>query len=182
MWSVRSGDASLCPSCLRGFTATLFPAFLRSRTGVAEASVGVEEGEAHCYEHSTRRAVSSCHRCGRFVCGLCEVTLGDQVWCPSCLQPENASAKPVAVLETHRTLYDSIALALATWPMLLLYPALLSWPVVLYLVVRYWKRPSSIIPRGKWRLVVASVLAVLQLGLLVAVIVGLVFVTRQRRA
>ena len=67
-------------------------------------------------------------------------------------------------------LFDSIALALAVLPALFVYPAILTGPAVFYLAIRYWKRPSSIIPRSKWRFVVALLFASAELGMFALVI------------
>jgi hypothetical protein len=132
----------------------------------------MEEGEATCFEHADKRAVAVCNKCGRFLCALCEVEVGGKIWCPGCLIPANTNA-PIEALEKRRTLFDSIALALATLPSLFIYPALLTAPVVVYLSIRYWKKPSSIIPRGKWRFVVALLIALLELAFIVAVIASM---------
>jgi hypothetical protein len=110
---------------------------------------------------------------------LCEVTLQGRVWCPSCLQL--GKAEPVVgELSTQRTLFDSIALALALWPLLTVYFPLLTAPVVIYLTVRYWRSPSSLIPRNKWRFIVALLLALLELGALVSIVIFAVAAARRK--
>jgi hypothetical protein len=179
-WFIRTNRTeSLCPNCYAGLTVEVFPALFRTLTKIDRAGLTLSEGEACCYEHATKRAVESCHRCGRFVCALCEVEIEGQVCCPSCLRLDKAQPA-VRSLETHRTLYDSIALAVATWPALLFfYPSLLGSPVAIYLAVRYWKTPSSLIPRNKWRFVLALVIALSELCLLAAIVVTLFFAFRR---
>ncbi len=162
-----------CPTCGTTLGLTLFPALFRSAAKIDPQALLTEEGEATCFEHADKRAVAVCNKCGRFLCALCEVEVGGKLWCPSCLIPANTNA-PIEALEKRRTLYDSIALALATLPTLLIYPALVSAPVVVYLCIRYWKKPGSIVPRGKWRFVVALLIALIELAFLVAVIVSMV--------
>ena len=152
-----------CPSCLANLTIEVFPALFRPPAKI-EAGTLVE-GEASCYEHPNKRAVALCTHCGRFLCGLCEVEVGGSVWCPECLGTGGGSRPKLAALETGRTLYDSIALALATWPVF-------TAPAALYVAIRYWKAPSSLIPRNKWRLVAAILLALAQLLLIAALIVA----------
>jgi hypothetical protein len=43
------------------------------------------EGEAACFFHGEKRAERSCERCGRFICALCDMPLGDKHVCPKCL-------------------------------------------------------------------------------------------------
>jgi hypothetical protein len=150
---------------------TLFPALFRPASQIDPQSLVTAEGDATCFEHATKRAIAVCHKCGRFLCALCEVEVAGKVWCPSCLIPANADG-PIEALEKRRTLFDSIALALATLPALLFfYPSIFTAPAIVYLAIRYWEKPSSIIPRGKWRFVFALIVATLELGAVATVIV-----------
>lgn len=180
-WSIRTNGAeSLCPTCYSGLTIEVFPALFRRRTTIERSALTLAEGDACCYEHATKRAIEVCHACGRFLCALCEVEIQGKVWCPGCLPIGQAQAKGHP-LETQRTLYDSMALALATWPMLLfLYPSMLTSPVVLYLVIRHWKSPSSLIPRNRWRFVLALMIALCELCLLALLILAVVIATRRK--
>jgi hypothetical protein len=94
--------------------------------------------------------------------------------------PGNA-ARPVHALEKRRTLFDSVALALAALPALLaFYPTIVTAPIVVYLAARHWKSPSSIVPRGKWRFVVALIIVFLELAIITLVIVSF-FLYRQSK-
>ena len=66
-------------------------------------------------------------------------------------------------LENHRTLYDNIALGLATLPLLLVWPTVVTAPMAVFTGIRYWKTPSSIIPRTKVRFASAIALGTLQI-------------------
>ena len=180
-WLLTTGQReTVCPNCFRGLSLEVFPALFRARQNVSPESLPLPEGEASCYEHSSKRAVNACHHCGRFLCALCEVEMQGQVWCPACF--ENRRNQPAAnQLQTSRTLYDSIALALAFWPLWTFYFPLLTAPVVLYLSVRYWKRPSSIIPRNKWRFVLAIFIALCELGFFAVLIVAAIVQARKVR-
>jgi len=163
-----------CSTCGTKVAVTLFPALFRPAAKIDPQSLTTAEGEATCFEHSSKRAVAVCNKCGRFLCALCEVEVAGQVWCPSCLIPANASG-PIQALEQSRTLFDSIALALATFPALLFfYPSILTAPVVVYLAIRYWKRPSSMVPRGKWRFTVALIIVLVEISFIVFVIIALI--------
>jgi hypothetical protein len=152
---------------------TLFPALFRTSAKIDLQSLLSDEGESSCFDHPNKRAVAVCNKCGRFLCALCEVSVAGQIWCPSCLIPANA-ASPIQALEKRRTLFDSITLGIATLPALLIYPVVVTAPAVVYFCIRYWKRPSSIVPRGKWRFVVALLIALLELAFIVLIIVGLI--------
>jgi len=83
--------------------------------------------------------------------------------CPRCFEKtEN--------VEPQRTMYDSMALAVSTFPMLLFWPALIGAPWALFLVIRRWNAPSSIVPRTKIRFVLAALFAVAEIGFFIFVI------------
>ena len=67
-------------------------------------------------------------------------------------------------LQDQRTLYDNMALGVALMPMLLVWITILTAPVALFLAIRYWKAPSSIIPRTRVRFVIAIIVGLLQMG------------------
>jgi uncharacterized BrkB/YihY/UPF0761 family membrane protein len=71
-------------------------------------------------------------------------------------------------LEQERTLYDSIALVVATWPLVIFYFTVITAPATLVLCLKYWRKPISIVRRSKWRMWVAGLTAVVQLILWVA--------------
>ena len=121
------------------------------------------EGEASCFYHPEKKAVLPCDSCGRFLCALCDLELHGQHICPACLKAGKQKGK-IKQLENRRTLYDSIALAVALYPMILVWPSILGAPIALYIAIRYWNAPSSAVPRGKWRAILAIVLALLQIA------------------
>ena len=128
------------------------------------------DGDACCYEHSDKRAASICSHCGRFLCALCELQLGRQVLCPDCLTGVKVQA-PLNALDTQRTKFDSIALALATWPLLSIYFPIITAPMALILSIFAWKRPTSIVRHSRWRIYLAITFSVLEIGGIAAFIV-----------
>ena len=54
---------------------------------------------------------------------------------------------------------------------LCLWGAIFTAPMSLYVTVRHWKSPGSIIPRKKWRFVAAVVFSIISLVLLTAMLV-----------
>lgn len=67
-------------------------------------------------------------------------------------------------LETHRVLYDDIALAIAIIPALFIWVTIITAPISIYLSLRHWKSPTSIIPRTKIRFIIAIMLSVVQIA------------------
>ena len=166
-------------NCGSRFHAFPFPALLSQPVSLVASELSASEEEAACFEHASKKAVAACHRCGRFVCALCRMEADGAVWCPTCLV-SGLSKYSVPTLENQRTLYDSIALGLAALPLCLFYMAVFTGPVALFLAIRYWKRPSSLIPRTKWRLVVALLLGTLETAALIGGIVLIIWAVRQR--
>lgn len=171
---------NLCPSCYRSVRLLLFPAIENAAQPKEYVPATLREAtESACFEHPTKRAVNVCESCGRFVCGLCETEIDGRISCPGCVGGEVLREQQ----NRRRTLYDSIALALAIWPVFLMfYVGLLAAPITLYVVIRHWRKPGSLIPRNKWRFVVAGILAVAELATLGALIFIIVFYANRSRA
>jgi hypothetical protein len=153
-----------CPRCQQTAAVTTFPALFRSahRPAVAAENLLIE-GEASCFYHPHKRASVPCSACGRFLCTLCDVKLGDKSLCPGCVESGRTKGR-LTELEPGRTLWDTAAFVLATVPLLLcFYPSMLGAPAALVVALVGWKKPSSIIPRNKWRLWVAVILSTLQI-------------------
>lgn len=171
-WLLRAKRTeTLCPNCYTALAIEIFPSLFRKPAAIDAQKLVLAEGEACCYGHATKRAVSLCNRCGRFLCALCEVEIEGAIWCPGCLESKRGAPPPRA-LEKRRMLYDSIALALSIWPVALLYPVIVTAPTAIYLAIRHWKSPSSLIPRKKWRFAAAVTIACAELVLIAMLIVA----------
>jgi hypothetical protein len=60
-------------------------------------------------------------------------------------------------------MYDTIALSLATFPMMAIWPAVFAIPASLYYVVRYWRAPGSLVPRTRIRFYLAGLFALAEI-------------------
>lgn len=111
------------------------------------------------------------------MCALCEIELGGQHLCPACIEAGVKKAK-LKNLKRESVYYDEIALAVAILPTLFVWVTLITAPVALYIAIRHWRTPLSVVPRGKWRYVIAMVVAGLQLaawGLGILTLTGVLF-------
>ncbi|MFI5338151.1 MAG: B-box zinc finger protein, partial [Opitutales bacterium] len=120
-------------------------------------------GEAICFDHPNKRAVSACHQCGRFVCQLCAVEFGAETLCPSCVAAGSGRAA-AANLEPSRTLYDSLALAiplgsLVVWPL-----TALAAPAAVVFTFMRWSRPLSLVRRSRWRFFAAILIGLAEIA------------------
>ena len=167
-----------CPACRSAVQVTAFPALFRDGSGAA-AEPALEGTEASCFFHTRKKAVVPCDQCGRFLCALCQVELCGRNWCPLCLESERVKGK-LKPLEVRRVLYDNMALLLATAPALLVWPTIITAPMTLYMTVRYWRTPLRITRRTRVRVMVAGILALIEIGLWIALAIGLAVAISRR--
>ncbi|MEZ4601489.1 MAG: B-box zinc finger protein [Syntrophotaleaceae bacterium] len=151
-----------CPHCRAVLEISVFPAFYRDDKPVSAQNV-LAEGEANCFNHPQKKAVSVCEDCGRFLCALCEVVIGSRHTCPDCIETGRIQGSKQDLV-IRRTMHDSIALSLALLPALIWPVTLLTAPAALFYAIRHWKSPTSILPRTKIRYLSAILFALLQVG------------------
>ena len=151
-----------CTSCNSQVRADVFPALVRPTVSGTSGEALVIETEASCFYHPQKKAILPCEGCGRFLCALCDCELHGEHFCPACLRVGQKKGK-IKRLEQERTLYDSIALSLAIYPLLIFYFTLVTAPVSLLIAIRFWNAPRSIVHRTKIRFVFAIVIASLEL-------------------
>jgi hypothetical protein len=159
---INSDTLVSCPSCDSSLRVDVYPALYREfPTGRSGDTLQIEN-EAGCFYHPRKKAVVPCSACGRFVCDLCDVALNGEHLCPACFEKGKTKRK-IKNLENQRTCYDTIALMVAGLSILIYWFSMITAPFVIYLTLRHWKSPTSIIPRTKIRFVLAFVIAGLQI-------------------
>ncbi len=151
-----------CPSCKSLLRPDVFPAMYREVRAGKSGEVLLETSEASCFYHPQKKAVIVCSLCGRFLCDLCDVELNEKHICPSCLEKGRTKRK-IKSLEDQRTCYDRIALFIAIVPMLGFWLTILTAPIVLFITIRYWKAPGSIVRRSRIHFIAAFMIASLQI-------------------
>jgi hypothetical protein len=88
---VHSGTI-VCPYCSRPFLAETFQPPQRKLRPVAVVE-SFPEGANACATHPANAAVTSCQRCGLFICSLCEMNIGAGSLCPSCFDRVRAEGE-----------------------------------------------------------------------------------------
>ena len=182
--SIASGNPArefrACPFCGSETMVLVFPAMFTPAMVPTAAEMAAGIGDATCFYHASKRAAAPCSQCGRFLCKLCSIEFSGATWCPECFEA-GRTRKRVVNLENQRTLHDSIALALATWPVLFMYyPSLFTAPAALFLSIVYWNRPTSIVRRHpKFRLVLAVIFSLIQIAAGIALIIFIVYQFRK---
>jgi len=129
-----------CPGCGQTIRVAVFPAIARTRTGAAPEALQAET-EASCFYHPESRASIPCDECGRFLCGYA-IWKSTPHLCPACFVSGVANRK-LETVETRRTMHDTMALTLATFPMLLFWPALITAPAALFVAIRRWRARAA---------------------------------------
>jgi hypothetical protein len=158
----NTGWLGQCYRCNSALQIEVFPAILDPQKIGTHAQALADANEASCFYHPNKKASIPCDLCGRFLCSLCDLEVNDRHLCPACLEVDdekNESPK----LKREGILYDSIALSASVLTTLIWPFSILSAPYVLYLTRRYYKTKMSVLPRSRWRFIVASVLSICQL-------------------
>lgn len=165
-----------CASCGQPHRVELFPAWEHTERVPTEPQPVVAD-EAGCFYHGGSRAEASCSRCGRFLCSLCNLPLGDQHFCAPCLE-EGRHSGSMPEMVTGSTRWDVLVLLLALLPIVLLpmfYFSLFTAPLALFLGLFFWRRPVSLVPRHRGLFLVGMALALAQAGLWAAGIYWIIY-------
>ena len=151
-----------CPACESLLQVEVFPALFRKLATGGTGALAVMDDESTCFYHANKQAVVPCHGCGRFLCALCDCDLNGEHFCPACLEKGRVTRK-IKSLENERTLYDSIALTLAVVPLIIFYFTLITAPMSLYVAIRNWNAPRSIVHNTRFRYILAITFASLEI-------------------
>jgi hypothetical protein len=167
-WGLSEGvfnrqDLVACPSCQTPLEVEIFPAYFRRISPGQNAEALVVEHESSCFFHPEKKATVPCASCGRFLCALCDCELHGQHFCPACLEAGRTKGK-IKSIENQRTLHDNIALALAFYPLLVWCTTIFTAPAALFVAIRHWNSPRSIVHRTKIRFVIAIIVAGLEIA------------------
>ncbi len=151
----------------------LLPAIDRDVTANAPVARAAGGDESLCFFHPGSAAEKACDHCGRFLCAICATPWLGGLLCPECITTAVARGKGTFAapkqdegadsLPTRRVLYDTLALQLAVLPMAIFYFTVFTAPVALYIALRYWNHPRSLIPRTRTRAVFAALIASAQI-------------------
>jgi len=161
-----SSQWQTCRKCETLQRVEVFPALFRESAPGQSGEAILIEGESSCFYHPEKRATLPCQNCGRFVCALCDCALHGQHFCPACLEVGRTKGK-IKNLENHRTLYDTIALALAVVPIITLFfwfATIITAPAAFFTAIWYWNAPTSIVRRTKIRYMLAIFLSVVEMA------------------
>jgi hypothetical protein len=161
---LESPDYRPCHVCGHETSVLPYPACFAARQVITADDLRRDEEDAGCYYHESKRAVHSCSQCGRFLCELCSAQIGDDVLCPSCIVAGEKNYNIENRLERGRQLFDSMALLIAALPALTVSFTIFGGPVAVYVALRYWNKPTSIVRRYQWRKWLALAMGLAETG------------------
>lgn len=160
--ALNSPDLTPCPACGCPGRVEVFPAYFRGlQPGALSEDIGME-GEAACFYHPQKKALVPCDACGRFLCAVCDCDLNGQHLCPACIESGQRKGR-LRTLQNHRMLYDHLALALAVLPLLVFYLTVVTAPMAIYMAIRHWNTPTSLVRPSKVRFLAAIIIASLEI-------------------
>lgn len=145
---LESPEYRPCHVCGHETSVLPYPVCYVAEQRITPADLQREEEDASCFYHESKKAAQSCSQCGKFLCALCSAQIGNDVLCPSCVV---AGEKKSQRLQRGRTLYDSMALMVAVLPALTVSFSIFGGPISVFLALRYWRRPTSLVRRYQWR-------------------------------
>ena len=174
----ESPDYRACQICGSEVSVLPFPACFIAPKSITAFDLIRADDEASCFHHDSKKAVHSCTRCGKFLCALCAAEVGADILCPECLvageRPQSGGrpdGRSDTRLERERVLYDSIALTAAIAPAFTISLTIFGAPAAIYLALRYWRRPTSIVRRFRWRRYAALLIALAEMAFWIFILV-----------
>ena len=178
----ESPDFRACQICGGEVSVLPFPACFIAPKPITALDLARADEEASCFHHDSKKAIHSCTRCGKFLCALCAAEIGADILCPECLvagERSQSDGRADARLERHRVLYDSIALTTAIAPAFTISLTIFGAPAAIYMALRYWRRPTGIVRRFRWRRYAALLIALAEVAFWIFIVVTAV--TRRPR-
>ena len=160
--NINSRSFMPCPICSSMIRTDVFPAAYETFSLGSSGELLLMDDESSCFYHPSKQAVTTCSSCGRFLCSLCDIDFSDRHMCISCI--ESGKKKGIiGKLEDRRVRYDNIALGLAVLPIFIWPFTLITAPIAVFVVFRYWRKPSGILRKSRLRMIFALLLAGVQI-------------------
>jgi len=143
----NTGVFTSCP-CGAKLYARAYPKLV---TPLAAGHGGADRAgdeQSCCFHHPQKQAAVACEICGRFLCDLCDLAVGEAHVCGQCYwQAMRESNDPRFC--PRRATYDQAALALACIPV--------TAPLGVYYALRHWNSPASVLGVRRWLLTTAAI-------------------------
>lgn len=149
-----------CDACHNTFEGTAFQPPLRPAP-VAQTVAGAgPEGANACSTHAGNAAVTSCDRCGLFICSLCEMSVGAGSFCPACFDRIRAEGMLPEVATSYRD-YASMARLSIFGGILMWFLSPIFAALAIYWSFKGWKQRREE-GRSRWGVLIFGLIAVAQ--------------------
>jgi uncharacterized paraquat-inducible protein A len=159
-------DFAPCPQCAVPLRIAAFPALYRPIEAGSAGERLVIDSDASCFYHPQKKAEIPCDQCGRFLCALCDVPLGDRHLCPNCVESGRQKGT-LQSLTKRRIAYDTTTLMLGLLPLALgifmWFLFLFTGPAAIIVGIYGWKKPGSLLRKNRWRFVVGMIGGLIQI-------------------
>jgi len=106
-----------CPFCKTQFEATTFTPREHRHQDVQIVTETPDGVSAACANHARNAAVTSCSRCGLFICALCDMNVGEGSLCPNCFDRSRDQSVLGGATTRYRD-YASMAISAAAFSLL----------------------------------------------------------------
>lgn len=171
LWLESAEQLLECSSCQQVNEVYLFPPAWRDAKRPSFAAEALSD-ESVCLKHPGKRATLACESCGRFMCELCSIPLSGKNVCVECVD-KGPAKNELAAVQAPLLRYDQITLLLGLLCIFLYIMSIILAPIVIFVAIRNWRRPFSILPRSRWRFVAGALIALLALSLWGLMFVGI---------
>jgi uncharacterized paraquat-inducible protein A len=139
--SIATSPHAECPSCRRSFEAVRFEP--PAPVAVAPQTIGTTLTESQpCAAHPLNAAVTSCQRCGSFMCSLCRIDVDKRTLCPSCFERLSAEGSLESTRTTFRD-FPGLAGITATAGCVMMVFGVLFGPLAIYYGIKGVKQKRA---------------------------------------
>src|SRR5688500_12609221 len=128
--AIQTSENAACPACGREFKAVRFNPPERA-AALPRLVTGTLDAGQPCANHPRNAAVTSCQRCGSFMCALCRIDVDGRTLCPTCFDRLSTEGSLQSTRTTFRD-YSGLASVSATAGCLLMILGLLFGPLTIY--------------------------------------------------
>ncbi|MDF7800630.1 hypothetical protein P4C99_14225 [Pontiellaceae bacterium B1224] len=160
----QTTDLIECRSCKSKIQVQALPALYRK---VVKSTEGLKAqlDDAVCFYHAGKKAEQLCDDCGRFLCGLCALPIGEEMLCSSCLELRRKQEFGQHQLKPRQMRYDKLAIGLTVIPLIIYFPVtIVTAPAALFVAIRYWRKKLEFAPGMRRRMVLALIFSSLQIS------------------
>lgn len=160
-----------CPACEKTFEGRPFQPRELHHDAVQAVTQTPDGVAAACANHAGNAAVTTCQRCGLFICSLCDMNTGEGSFCPGCFERFRTGKAHAGV--RYRD-YAGMAVSAAVFGLICWFPL---GPFVVYWAkkgIRQRREEGSGIAGMVFTMIVGIIETIVVLGGIVLAIIGAV--------